>query len=223
MEACAATYDNGIVYQPNPDWIPVIVKANTNCVVKTTEGQYVFVGLPLDDEALKNYLGAVPIYDAASLPDGMATWVLYRTEGDPTIKFAATKVWSALEIGSLHLSITSKVKPVTIHGAGELVKQGDTIRFNTLSGSYTLYWVKSRNKKRSCTGDELEDFISERFKSFFPGKSLPKVDTTFIRTENPVTQAELDMYRAAGFTVELFADAEACMVKLRGQVKRPRV
>lgn len=221
MEACAATYDNGLAFQ-GKEWIPVQIKSNTNCAVKTADGQYVFVGLPYDDQAKKNYLESVPLFDTASLPDGMATWVLYRTEGDDTIKFAATKVWSALEIGSLHLSITYKIKPITIHGAGELVKTGDKILFNLFSGTYMEYWVRLRAKKRQCTGDELQDFIAEKFKAFFPGKQLARLDRTFIKVESAVTQAELDMYKAAGFKVELFKDAESCIERMRQESKRPR-
>lgn len=216
-------------------FFPVFVKKNPdtkksfNCDVKNEGDQYVLATLPGRDK-LQAYLRSIPIWkDLQSLPDGLYTWIFYTRAASP-VQFAATKTWSALEMGTIHLAIATRVQASAVHGAGELRKSGDTYTYNLLSGTFTGDWKKKIGGKGVCTADGLETYIDDEFKARFAGFNLAKTGTTLIAADLPVTQEEIDTYTKAGWTFSFFATQKECLDVMKtkggrhgGSGKKPRV
>ena len=197
-------------------FFPVFVKKNPdtkksfNCDVKNEGGQYVLATLPGRDK-LQTYLKSIPIWkDLQSLPDGLYTWIFYTRAASP-VQFAATKTWSALEMGTTHLAIAARVEASAVHGAGELRKSGNRYVYNLLSGTFTGDWKKKIGGKGTCTADGLEKYIDEEFRSRFGGFDLSKTGTTLIAADLPVTEGEIDTYTKAGWTFSFYPTQKECL------------
>lgn len=208
-------------------FFPVFVKKNPdtkksfNCDVKNEGGQYVLATLP-DRGKLDAYLASLPIWnDPSKMPDGLYTWIFYHRAASP-VQFAATRTWSALEMGTIHLAIATRVDASAVHGAGELRKTGNNIQYNLLSGSFTAEWKKKM--KGPCTGDALEKYIDDEFVRRFSSLTLQKTDTTLIDPTLPVTQEEVDTYTKAGWIFRFFPTKEACLaaMNVKGGRRRTR-
>ena len=186
-------------------------KQSFNCNVKTEMDKWVLVTLP-ERDTMAAYLKSIPIWkDLESLPDGLYTWIFYHRAASP-VQFAATTTWSALEMGTTHLAIASRVGASAVHGAGELRKSGDTYTYNLLSGTFTGEWKKKM--KGECTPDALESYIDTEFRLQFPDAELSRTDATLITQDLPITQAEIDTYTRAGWTFEKFDTKEECLVEM---------
>ena len=224
---CAETWEKGLKHYVNGWWrtpdgwkfvtrfFPVFVKKNPdskksfNCDVKNEGGQYVLATLPARDK-LEAYLKSIPIWnDLKSLPDGLYTWIFYSKAASP-VQFAATKTWSALEMGTTHLAIASRVEASAVHGAGELRKSGDTYVYNLLSGTFTGDWKKRVGGKGVCTAEGLEKYIDDEFKSRFKNFKLSKTGTTLITGDLPVTEEDIANYTKAGWTFRFFPTQKEC-------------
>ena len=197
-------------------FFPVFVKKNPdtkksfNCDVKNEGGQYVMATLPARDK-LQAYLKSLQIWkDLPSMPDGLYTWIFYTRAASP-VQFAATKTWSALEMGTTHLAIAARVEASAVHGAGELRKSGDTYTYNLLSGTFTGDWKKKVGVKGTCTADVLEKYIDDEFKARFSTLNLTKTDKTLITGDLPVTQQEIDTYTKAGWKFSFFPTQKECI------------
>jgi len=208
-------------------FFPVFVKKNPNtkksfnCDVKNEGGQYVLATLPGRDK-LATYLKSIPIYkDLSELEDGVYTWIFYTRAASP-VQFAATKTWSALEMGTTHLAIASRVGASKVHGAGELRKSGATYTYNLLSGTFTAEWMKKM--KGVCTGDKLEAYIDNEFKTRFAKFDLTKTGTTLITQDLPVTEEDVETYTKAGWTFQFFQTQKECLdvMKTKGGRRRTR-
>lgn len=147
-------------------------------------------------------LPEIPVYDNVPTLDGIYTWILYDEN-----KFASTKVTSIFEIGSVHQVLALRKQATRIIAAGELMIQGTQKAFNFISGTFMLPLFKSRGKKRTCSPDELEDFLAAKMKTIF-GPETIKVDRTFII--NPPTDAELDLYTKHGAIIEKYKTQQEC-------------
>ena len=197
---CAKTWEEGVDYEPDQDY-PIVMKPSANCSVPIGD-KIAYIGLPTDPAWLKIYIDAVPRYRPVQMvdKDGIFTWMLYRKAGSSEILFAATQVTSVYEIGTLHRVLAKGVGAKTVHGAGELKKIGKNIVFNFLSGSYVLKWIGKKDK--TCTLAEMENYIEPMFRSFFPGFTMERNNTTFITdTEVPTTMQDLQLYADAHFIV----------------------
>ena len=234
---CQAVWSKGLAHYVDGWWrtqegwkyvtrfFPVFVKGNPaakksfNCDVKNEKGQYVMATLPARDK-LEAYLKSIPIYkDLASLPDGVYTWIFYTRAASP-VQFAATKTWSALEMGTIHLAIASRVDASKVHGAGELRKSGATYTYNLLSGTFTEGWKKKM--KDVCTGDGLEAYINNEFKTRFAKFDLSRTGTTLITQDLPVTEEEVKTYTKAGWTFQFFQTQKECLDTMKGGRRRTR-
>jgi hypothetical protein len=219
---CAAVYEQGRQYEmDSPDW-PVVMKPSSNCSIPIGD-KIAFVGLPTDPEALKIYLNQVVRYTPETIAnvDGIFTWLMYRTRGSE-MKFAASKVLSPYEVGTLHRSIAKSVGAVSIHGAGEMEKKGKTIVFNTLSGSYMVDWFK-KVKARDCTASQLEVHVSNEFRNMMRGYTLQTTTKTLVDLEHlKPTMEELQLYADFGFVVCLHdaANIEQCK-QVKGTCETP--
>jgi hypothetical protein len=151
---------------------------------------------------LDELLAEIPVYDAIPTLDGVYTWILYDEN-----KFASTKVTSIFEVGSVHQVLAIRKQATKIIAAGELMIKGSQKAFNFISGTFMMPLMKSRERKRTCSPDELEDFLAAKMKTIF-GTDAIKVDRTFII--NPPTDAELDLYTRHGATIEQYKTVEEC-------------
>lgn len=218
---CAKTWDRGVEYEPD-DSYPIVMKPSSNCSVKFGD-KLVYIQLPTDQKWLDLYIKSVERFTPQQLLDqnGTFTWMIYRKAGSNIIQFAASRVRSMFEVGTLHRSIAKSVGAKTIHGAGEMKKTGNRILYNFLSGSYVAKWIDS--KDRSCTMEEMEDFLVPKFQAFFPGLELVRSSTgnTFITaTATPVTMEELQLYTDAQFKVCLHDNRDTCK-SIQGSCKEP--
>ena len=143
---------------------------------------------------LDDLLAEIPVYENIPTLDGIYTWILYDEN-----KFASTKVTSIFEVGSVHQVLAIRKQATKIIAAGELMIKGSQKAFNFISGTFMMPLMKSRERKRTCSPDELEDFLAAKMKTIF-GADAIKVDRTFII--NPPTDAELDLYTRHGATIE---------------------
>jgi hypothetical protein len=180
-------------------------KENVSCTTKSSRG---YVRLYGKEEMIKIYIYSLPIYTANTLPDGICTWVMYSNGGE--IKFGATSVQNAFEVGSSHKVLVLRLGATRIHGAGELRKNGDSIDFNTQSGTYTHEWIRSRVRARMCSGDELEEIITEKVHGFLSAYKLRLDVRTFITKVLPITDEEIARYKTAGFKVKEYETSKEC-------------
>ena len=172
--------------------------------------KYVKVKIPrVEDRAAvrAQLLDQLELFTSAGFPDapdGVYTWI----ESDKG--FFATKVHSVLELGTLHSQIADKTGSTRVFVAGESKKNGKSLKFNTLSGTYS---------ERLVTNDSSSIALRHRakgiFDRIFDGKGFVVEDTqesgTYINnTEVPITRAELEMYKRAGYNVLVYADKVTC-------------
>jgi hypothetical protein len=196
-ERCAKRWNMGFPYEADDEEYPVVMKQATNCAIPIGD-KIAYVGLPKEKEWLQTYLKSINRVRADEIDTGIYTWILYRK--NDKLEFAASRVLSVYEVGTLHRAIAKSVGAKTIHGAGELRKQGNTIEYNFQSGTYMAEWISS--KDRTCTLSEMEDYVDAKFKSFFPGHQFVLRPATFInRRVTPPTMEELQLYADAHFVV----------------------
>ncbi len=199
---CDGIWERGFPVEKMTAKEAVNVKKSFNCKVQTQDGaKYVLIELPKEDRVYETFVQAIRLYtDVASLPNGLYTWIF----PSPTT-IALTPVLSAIEAGSAHMTIAYRVGADKIHGAGELKKQGNTVTYNLLSGTYMLKWLDSVEECR----EPLESTIRAAFERMVPGAVF--VDTTMIVKDTRITTADLDWYSTQGFSVRLFDDAKTCV------------
>ena len=144
MGDCQVVYDAGYESAFSDRFSPVFPK------VIAMKGATYTITIPDKRKFIRNL---EVIAEPAAVPDGVYTWILYKpnTYSNEQTQFAATKVWSALELGTAHLALAARVKAKTIHGAGELKRTGDTIEYNLLSGTFVLTWLNERKGKQLCS------------------------------------------------------------------------
>jgi len=173
------------------------------------DGSTVFVKIQLPvEKRLQLHHGlidSIPLIrneEIRGAPDGIYTWIVSDTG------FAANRVVSVLELGTIHHSLVFRTFTNELFGAGELEKRGDTIRFNIQSGSYMKDFFTENASRALIVQSDFEEMM----KSFgFAAESIRFDDVPYIdRERSPLTRAELDMYVAAGYEVWLFDSKESC-------------
>lgn len=193
---------------------PIIMFNPAECNVKNDDGKHVFVGkvyitenVNKNPEKVQMVLDKFPRLTSDEVlraKDGVYTWILYSQAGKEDIQFVATEVVSPYEIGTRHQSLVynRRVNAETIYGGGELMKQGDTINFNLLSGTYSKPLVMFEVRRA------VSDEIVKMFKRFFPDATYDDSGDTYIRKVKHVPNELLDLYKEIGYTVRVF-DTEA--------------
>lgn len=200
-ESCASRWDTGVTVEEEDPNFPIIMKPSVNCTV-SFNGSIAYISLPVKREWLEVYLESIErltVEELLEARDGVYTWMMYRTRGDPSLKFAATRVQSVFEVGTLHRAIAQSMGAATVHGAGEMKKEGGTLIYNFQSGSYVASWIKA--KDRTCTLADMEEYLVPKLMELFPPRTLrrQRVSATFITMEP--TMEELQLYADAGFLV----------------------
>jgi hypothetical protein len=153
----------------------------------------------------------------AAAPDGIYTWIL----GDKG--FAAAKVRSRLELGTLHKQLAFLTGTKSVRAAGECKKEGVNLEFNIESGTYSLPMSRS---KKSGTATLLK-----RGEKAFRGMGLEAKGSSELRSLItdllvPITRAELQRYKDAGFEVLMTVSEKDCspvaLAGLQGRLRNTR-
>jgi hypothetical protein len=209
-DPCANRFREGIEFE----WIKSSnepYKANYSCKLKTADGKFVKIKVPDDYNMVVNFLNSLPSYNEMELKkDGLYTWVLYTTDENSPVQFAAVAVKNAFEVGTAHKSIALKMGALKIHGAGELIKEGDKITYNFESGSFTIYLLETRSKNMKCTPDKMREKLIIEFEKRFPNFTLNRITKPMILKSMPVMMEDIEFYRNAGFLVEVYDTEEKC-------------
>ena len=211
MDECERKFQNGIPNTQTPlDAFVASMKPTANCTFEV-DGKYAFVSPPGKPADTIDYIFSIPVYTKSELEsaeNGVYAWILCKLPGEEEAdpQFIARKVNSVLEVASLHKAIARAVGAATIHGAGEVRKDGSTLTFNFLSGSYM---------QLDCDRDARETFMRsylvkpELFGS--NAKFAADMMQTFI-THTP-TMAELQEYANKGFRICLHDSKDECLSK----------
>jgi len=143
-----------------------------------------------------------PIYRDAefrSAPDGIYTWI-FSDKG-----FAAIQVKNTIEFGTLHANLAERVGAIGVYVAGECRKFGNSIEFNTFSGTYSLELI-SMNTNGNTRSKKLWTLAKRIFDNMgFETKDTQNMIKTYITNEYvPVQLRNLKNYKNIGYNVKLF-------------------
>ena len=171
---------------------------------------YAKINLPpeLSKKRTSHILAFIPMFTRETFraaPDGVYTWILSEKG------FFANKVHSALELGTLHLNLAEHSGSLQIHGAGECAKTGNSITYNTLSGSFMVPLLRKYSENEQAPIEErVHTFMETMFRTM-GFVSITRVDKTFIRKDSmPLTEDELEMYARAGYVIYLYDADTKC-------------
>lgn len=151
-------------------------------------------------------IAATPLYTSdtfASAPDGTYCWV------DTEKGFAAVQVRSPLEIGTLHAHIVDRIKARGVFVAGEVIKAGKTATYNIVSGTFS---EKLPRIYDTLTYDEMVREARDLFKDMELEARYEGEDTFITAERLPITAAELQVYKDAGYDVILFPTKGRCLM-----------
>uniref|UniRef100_A0A6C0M2E7 Uncharacterized protein n=1 Tax=viral metagenome TaxID=1070528 RepID=A0A6C0M2E7_9ZZZZ len=196
-DACQEVWERGYKVV-DPD---LLYKTSMPCFsrpVRWPNGKRYLVFPPEREDLYINYVYGMPLYkDIGGLPQGVYTWILYKTGPGSPVQLAIAQVDSPLEIGVNHSALAMRVKATTIHGAGELLVELAGVYFNLESGTFTLNWLNSRDGS-SCERAEFEEYLKAKFLERAPIAVYR--EKTYISTLQ-FTNASLELYAAAGFRI----------------------
>ena len=219
---CEETWQRGVETKP-VDSYPIFMKPSKNCAIPI-DGKFAYVSAPDNVEEIERYIAEIAKItgpDGFHGKSGVFTWILYRTQGDQTLKFAAAQVRSVIELGTLHHALARGMGAVTVHGAGEMRKR-DSIKnellINFQSGSFMHEW----KLPDTCTLGEMERFLLPKVRQMLKGMILqtPRKSTFITDDMTPPTMDELKHYASMGFKVCLYDNYGACK-KGRGACEKP--
>jgi hypothetical protein len=186
--------------------------------VTNEDGKFVFVGRvygtpsvnedPAKVQALLHKFPRLNAEELRAAKDGIYTWLLYSDDVSDEIRFVSTEVVSPFEIGTRHQSLAhnSRINANKIYGGGELIKTGDKIEFNLLSGTYSKPIVEYDFSKN------VTNAIIAAFKVFFPEAEYDNSKSSYIHRIHTVSNSLLTLYKENGFLVRLF-DSENDRIK----------
>lgn len=164
---------------------------------------------------------------------GVYTWIVYSTPSQPH-RFAALKVRSFLELGTIHKALVFLTGATTVHAAGEFRIPTDPAVYhvNFESGSYMRAILRPDETETesilsdACGSDAYATFVRQKLKDVFPGPIEFK-DGTFITASETakwtaLTEEEFDLYRKYGARIELFDSKEECVKARSGSARKTR-
>jgi hypothetical protein len=182
-----------------------------NCVtLEMRDGTVRFVRIlrPAGLNARKHIQARVRVYTRTAFvedaPDGVYNWIF----GDND--FFAVPVLSLFEYGTLHKQIAEQTGTRRIFFAGECWKEGELVRFNTLSGTFTKILVEEGGQKAA---EDINKWSGEMFETMGFGAVMQEkgARATFIREPFiSLKEEELAFYKSLGFKVDLYRGEEAC-------------
>jgi hypothetical protein len=141
-----------------------------------------------------------PLFNAESFPsapDGVYTWI------DSDKGFFAIRVKNSFEFGTLHRDLAYRVQASMIFNAGECLKTGTSIQFNTMSGTYTKQIVD----EGISTNEEVRAKAKEMFEhmGFSSVEDTGDSISTYI-TNNyvPMKLKNLKELQSLGYNVSIY-------------------
>lgn len=164
---------------------------------------------------------------------GVYTWIIYSTPSQPH-HFAALKVRSFLELGTIHKALVLLTGATKVHAAGEFRIPTDpsVYHVNFESGSYMRKILLPEETDSApiltpeCASDAYAEFVRQKLKDVFPGRIEFKDGTFITATETAkwtaLTEEEFDLYRKYGARIELFDSKEECVKARSGAGRKTR-
>lgn len=189
---------------------PIIMLNPGEGSVKTPDGKFAFVGrvygtksINEDPAKVQELLMLFPRLDASELlkaNDGIYCWLLYSSGNSDTVKFVCNEVVSPYEIGTRHqsLAFNNRLGVDKIYGGGELIKKGQSIKFNLLSGTYSRPMLRYNFNKSKTKA------LIDGFKAFFSEAVYDNSMDSYINKVQTVSNELLEVYKKYGYTVRLF-------------------
>lgn len=170
------------------------------------------------------FLDAITFVPKPTAP-GYYTWIVYSSDKyGVEKKLICCKVFSILEVGTIHRAIVLKVGASAVHAAGEaFVDKDEKVYFNFMSGTYMKDLLDTAGKKRSrCSAEELEDFLIQKLRepAYFGPDATWRSKTFIVKEALPVTDEELELYTKFGAEVRFFDDAASCEKARFGGTRR---
>jgi hypothetical protein len=194
---------------------PIFVKRAFNCEVEDEDGRAIYVEVQSGNAHIKE----LPTLSTLPTEDGVYTWIFFKKAPFP-MAFAATRVvGGVLEMGTAHLALAAHCAEegdITVHGAGELKKEGTTYFYNALSGTFTAAWTRSKRGEkapRMCQKGDLLNYIPTVIEAYIranaPGATVTAAATTLV-TDKVVTKDEIAEYTAKGWVIRTYASKDEC-------------
>lgn len=165
-----------------------------------------------------NFEESVNIYEGFELcgiEDGVYTWIICydkRSAAGYVPLLYLTRTQNIHEIGTKHINIVNaKCLNGTVNYAGELIKQGNTIRINLLSGTYMMDKVNASNIPID-TQNEIHSIFQNIIRSECPNDIeeiiIENTTKTYIEKDMKMTIGDLIEKHLYGFEIYKFTNQE---------------
>lgn len=167
---------------------------------------------------ISNFEDSVNINDGFELcgiEDGVYTWIICYDErsaaGDVPLLYL-TRTQNIHEIGTKHINIVNaKCLNGNVNYAGELIKEGNTIRINLLSGTYMMGKVKASNIPIDVQ-NEVHSIFQDIIRSECPNDIeeiiIENTSDTYIEKDMKMTIGDLIEKHRYGFEIYKFTNQE---------------
>jgi len=135
--------------------------------------------------------------------DGVYTYLF-----DQERMLHTARVENQFEIATLHATLACNGGVTHVLAAGEMIKSGNNVRYNLISGTFMKPWMESVDK------NAIQIQAQQLFEEAGLSATYDDTNKTFISGKNvPVTKEQLDRYVAAGIEVRLFKDQNTCFLE----------
>lgn len=204
------------VYSPLPVYKltrPIIDEyaiKHTQC--NEIDGKYYFVHLnPYESSLLQEKLPVIEdVEKLKDANDGIYTYVVLSLDDGP-VKIYLIRVLNIYEFGTKHQQlvhriacINNKCKKYNLFYAGEVLKEGDVVRFNFYSGTFKME-TKLKKKNTSKDINYVKRFLDRS------GINVEFVNEPLIIPENlQLTKQDIDLYKSIGANVFEFDNKDKC-------------
>jgi len=153
------------------------------------------------------------------LEDGVYTWVILSLNDDEP-RMYLKKTLSSYEFGTKHQEILYHItckhmqcENFKLFYAGELLKEGNTIKFNLESGTYMKDKLNPKKKtlgtikiSKITAGEMINEMLNKTGEL-----TIEEGNDTFISHESiPLTQNDLKIYNSFGAKIYKFNNPESC-------------
>lgn len=169
----------------------------------------------------------------SSAPNGVYTWVVLLKHNRSTPKIIACRILSTHEIGTKHANLLDyfrmklenpdvedhtteegadymEIMDHAVLGAGEFIKDGETIKFNLFSGTYMREKIKNETMLK-----KVQDDMETVFKTF-TGLTIVQDTTnsgTYITEDNiKLKKEDLLILLKCGAKIRKFETLEKCLI-----------
>lgn len=233
---CESVWEAGIPVSSKPASEIVSLRYITSGCRSKLNNKFLLIKLDSmrKDDFLK-LMGSLMLSSPPPLEDvhhGVYTWIIYSTSTQKH-QFAALKVRSFLELGTIHNALVALTGATRLHAAGEfrIPAVPETYHVNFESGTFMTRILHPEDYldegpgilTPGCARDGYMAFLKEKVASIFPGK-VEFVASTLIGAVKPtlITSEELDLYRTYGARIQIFDTQEQCTKAEKGGRRKTR-